>query len=680
MGTCIDHLYRRRATYWWRRRVPAGLSQLGLRRVARSLRTTDPALARRRCRACSAAYDRAILQLMLRPSPTREDLQRVLDDIFHRILQDGERTRAERDPGPPPWTPEPQTDPRYEGLEPEEWDAVPYPPDQWTQDWRNAVMCNAQEDVRPLVEDALSARQLALPPDSAAWRRLCRLSLVVAARAYEINARREWGDYSDGWPASADVPVQELPGAAGSTAANPRPANPPPQRNPSGSTAEATLLLSESFAEFFASQSSWSAKYRKQADVAVLKFVSLMGDLPVSQITRTITGKFRDRLQELPRLYGKSLYAGMSPSQALTTASRFRADAAAGKERIAHGGVRLDPKRLAGLIEPTSKKTVNRDFSVFTSWGKWMVDDEERARALRNGACPFAGKAFKSSEAKKESRLAGRSRVAFTSVQLTAMLRSKLFLAPPHMRDAGSDDVELQRAQFWAVLIGLYTGMRLGEISMLRPGDFQREDGIAHINLVSDRDRSFKSEAGDRKIPLHPDLVRLQLMEFAQGALDRGSPRLFPGMKDSKVSQQRGANISKWFGRWRKSLGVDSARTPFHAFRKTFETRLKAKFVGSDTLVDQIVGHEPSSVGASHYTDPLPLTSKAEAVAKIDYEIDISSLVTALALTQPPGPTAGRGRSYAARRTLNETRQPHPKRQPTTSPGSLAAKRDVRSA
>ena len=668
MGTCIDHLYRRHATYWWRRRVPAGLSQLGLRRVARSLRTTDPALARRRARACSAAYDCAIMQLMRRPNPTREDLQRVLDDIFHRILQDGERTRAERDPGPPPWTPEPQDDPRYEGLEPEEWDEVPYPPEQWTQDWRNAVMCNAQEDVHPLVGDALSARHLTLSPKSAEWRRVCRLSLIVAARAYEINAKREWGDYSDGWPASAGVPASELPGAPEVTPAS---LGPPVSMVPGAGLVapDASPLLSASFAEFFASQPSWAAKYRKQADVAVLKFVSLMGDLPVGQITRKIAGDFRDRLQAMPRLYGKSLYAGMSPSQALTTANRFRTEASNGKERVTHRGVRLAPERLAGLIAPTSKKTVNRDFSVFTSWGKWMVDDDDRARALRNGACPFAGKAFKSSDAKKESRLAGRSRVAFTSVQLTTMLKSKLFLTPPHMRDAGSDDVELQRGQFWAVLIGLYTGMRLGEISMLRPGDFQREDGIVHINLVSDRNRSFKSEAGDRKIPLHPDLVRLHLMEFAHDALERGATRLLPGMKDSKVSLQRGANISKWFGRWRKSLGLDSAQTPFHAFRKTFVTKLKTKFNGADTLVDQIVGHEPSSVGAAHYTDPLPLTSKAEAVAKIDYEVDLAPVIAALTSTRPPGPTSRRGQSSAAGRTVQAARRPLPNRTRATSPG-----------
>ena len=54
----------------------------------------------------------------------------MLDDSFHRIVQDGERMRAEREPGPSPWTPEPQDEPRYESQEPEEWDAVLHPPEE----------------------------------------------------------------------------------------------------------------------------------------------------------------------------------------------------------------------------------------------------------------------------------------------------------------------------------------------------------------------------------------------------------------------------------------------------------------------------------------------------------------------------------------------------------------------
>jgi hypothetical protein len=54
--------------------------------------------------------------------PTREELARVLDDVFRRVLDEASAPapeRAEREAGAPDWTPEPQTDPRYEGLEPE---------------------------------------------------------------------------------------------------------------------------------------------------------------------------------------------------------------------------------------------------------------------------------------------------------------------------------------------------------------------------------------------------------------------------------------------------------------------------------------------------------------------------------------------------------------------------------
>ena len=160
LGTSVDHLYRRGAVYWWQRRLPVSLAVDGPRRVARSLLTTDPLLARRLARACSAAFDRAILDLMSKDSPSREDLVGVLDDIFRRVLQDGERTRAERAAGPPEWLPDPATDPRYEGLEPEQWNDVDYPPEEWIAEWRHAVMTNTVEDVLPMVIDALRARDL----------------------------------------------------------------------------------------------------------------------------------------------------------------------------------------------------------------------------------------------------------------------------------------------------------------------------------------------------------------------------------------------------------------------------------------------------------------------------------------------------------------------------------------
>ena len=629
MGTSVDHLYRRQSIYWWQRRIPLGLRLEGPHRIARSLRTGDPVVARRRARACSAAFDHVIMQFMAESVPARADLVRVLDTVFRRILEDGERTRAEREAGPPPWTPEPQTDPRYEGVEPEKWDTVSYPPEQWTEEWRDAVVTNRQADVRPMVTDALAANDLTLTDDTPEWRRLCRMALIVAARAHEINARREWGDYRDGWPQSAGVPPSELPGSAGDKATA-APALAPPVQHGSSDSPPDAMPISESFALFTPTQTNWSAGYRRQADQALQLFISLMGDLPVNRITGDVAETFRNRLKALPAKHGKSIYAGMSPSQATISAERLREAMTAPGNVIQFGKQSLPRAQADMLSKHLTMKTVNKHLTMFTSWAKWMEESETRSALLHRGKSPFAGKRFSKKEAKKEQRLAGRGRTAFPRESLVTMFGAQLFLNPPAMSPSNDPDVQVEQAKFWSIPIGLYTGMRLGEISMLYPSDFRVEDGITYIELTSDNFRSFKTEAGDRAIPLHPDLIQLGLPDFAKGMARTRSRLLFPGMKYNKDVAQRAANISKWFGRWRNELGITSTRTPFHALRKSFETALKKKLVGADTLIDQIVGHEPGSVGAEHYTDPLPISTKAEAINKIDYEVDLSLIITAL--------------------------------------------------
>ena len=365
--------------------------------------------------------------------------------------------------------------------------------------------------------------------------------------------------------------------------------------------------------------------------------MSLIGDLPVRQITGEVAETFRNRLKNLPTMRGKGIYAGMSPLQALTTADRLRAALQEPGETIPWGKLSLPRERAESLAAPNSMKTANKYLTVMTSWGSWMEKGEQRSAWLHRGRCPFAGVSYPKSAVQKESRLAGRNRMSFPKADLCRMLQDTLFVDPPTALPSTDPEVRLRQAKFWSILIALYTGMRLSEIAMLQARDFCTENGVEIISLVSDATRSFKTEAGDRKIPLHPDLLKLGLHDFARRAKPSRTTRLLTGMKDSP--KQKGANISKWFTRWRRDLGIESARTTFHSFRHNFETALKAALPGADTLIDQIIGHKPSSVGAEHYTDPLPIRSKDEAIAKIDFEIDLSLVMIALQKT----PSGGRG-------------------------------------
>ena len=67
--------------------------------------------------------------------------------------------------------------------------------------------------------------------------------------------------------------------------------------------------------------------------------------------------------------------------------------------------------------------------------------------------------------------------------------------------------------RYWTTLISAYSGARLNEVCQLNVSDIQRSDDIWAINLnANSEDKSIKTEAGNRIIPLHPKLLDLGLL------------------------------------------------------------------------------------------------------------------------------------------------------------------------
>ena len=568
--------------------------------------------------------------------PTRAELKQVLDDVFRRVLDDGEHARAEREPGAePPWVPCPQDDPLYEGLEPEEWDSVPTALDVRRQDWEDAILFNRTEQVATLVDDALRARGLAPSRDGLAWRRLMRLAVISAAEAHLIDIHREKGDYRAGWPAGSRIPLQQVPAfgpeadevtAAAATPANPSPppavlratppassSTPPPFTTVGEAVARTAVPFAVSYESFMATKATWTTKTRSQAAAVLSRFVMLMGDLGVSDVTQSTAERFKDRLRRVPALNGRSVYGGMTLPEAAAAADRI--EAALDKDRgpIRFGGAVIQRDRAAKLVQRLSLKTVNRDLSFLGDWGRWMETSDERRPLLARERNPFAGMLTKKREVEKESRRSGRKRVAFSHEEI-ALLVSRL----PDVGGSGDDEAR-PGARRWAVLIGLYGGLRLGEIAQLRVADFRTEDGVLFIDLTEDAGRQLKSEAGARRIPVHPALVDAGLLDFLERRRAHGNASLLPWTSDEMNHERLASSISKWFGRYRAALGIEAPSKVFHSTRHSFSDALRASALGRDALVDQILGHEPGSVGAKVYTRPLPIGEKAALVASVTY-------------------------------------------------------------
>ena len=134
---------------------------------------------------------------------------------------------------------------------------------------------------------------------------------------------------------------------------------------PVAAPASITPTLQESFGEFMRLDPRCDEKGRVQAQVAVRKFVSLMGDRRVDEIKQADAEEFRSRLMRVPNLLGKSIYKGLSASEAMTIADRLRAamNATPTPGPIAWRKTSLSRAEAERLATPLTKKTINRDFT-----------------------------------------------------------------------------------------------------------------------------------------------------------------------------------------------------------------------------------------------------------------------------------------------------------------------------
>jgi integrase len=75
--------------------------------------------------------------------------------------------------------------------------------------------------------------------------------------------------------------------------------------------------------------------------------------------------------------------------------------------------------------------------------------------------------------------------------------------------------------------------MRLGEIIRLRKGDFEKVDGVAVMDI-----KHSKTQAGIRKVPIHPSLNSLGLSKYVSSL--KTDALLFPDTSAKAYSQEFG--------------------------------------------------------------------------------------------------------------------------------------------
>jgi integrase len=169
----------------------------------------------------------------------------------------------------------------------------------------------------------------------------------------------------------------------------------------------------------------------------------------------------------------------------------------------------------------------------------------------------------------------------------------------------------------WATLIACYTGARLEEIAQLKVGDIIQDGDVWYFDINAKEDKSVKSKAGTRKIPIHSKLIEFGFLDYHNQTKIEQRDRLFHQL--TKTKNGYGRSISRWFNEsFLTGLGIKNKNLVFHSFRHTVTTELARNDI-EQPVIKEIIGHEQIDVTNKIYAHRRTLEQLKKAIETLNY-------------------------------------------------------------
>lgn len=199
----------------------------------------------------------------------------------------------------------------------------------------------------------------------------------------------------------------------------------------------------------------------------------------------------------------------------------------------------------------------------------------------------------------KKGLISTNTRRCFTDEEMSAIFSEKTFL--PWAKKAPH--------AWWAPMIGLYTGARVGEIAQLKISDITQESGMWCFNIRVSMDddgsvnQTLKGRSSIRTVPIAQPLLEAGFLDFLEDAKASGHPRLFPQLKRGTLKGSKqlngtsyGAALTRFFSVHLKRHHDIEKGLAFHCFRHSLITGLALNKVPYE-LIASITGHMPKERG-----------------------------------------------------------------------------------
>ena len=145
-----------------------------------------------------------------------------------------------------------------------------------------------------------------------------------------------------------------------------------------------------------------------------------------------------------------------------------------------------------------------------------------------------------------------------------------------------------RRGRFWVPLLSLWTGMRETECCQLLVSDITKKDGVDVILVRkggggAEIKKRVKTAAGERFVPIHPELEKIGFMNLVEGLRKKGEVKLFPELKADKYGYY-GDHLGRWFRNFLTKSGAAANDTSFHSLRHNYRDALREADISGERV------------------------------------------------------------------------------------------------
>ncbi len=353
---------------------------------------------------------------------------------------------------------------------------------------------------------------------------------------------------------------------------------------------------------------AWSPDTIEQVRAAIRLFDFACGEnFAIDDLNQDHVTAFYELCKKLPNRWGK------------TTAEKERGLSASVEygEKLAAGG---ESARLG-----FSTKTMDKHIT----WISVVLDyaDNEGAADGHRPAAPLRFKTKRTKIGEKAQTKKQRARDARSNWNREEIAR--LLQAPVWHGCAGLDDRFMEGpelyhdAWYWLPLMYVLYGGRSSELAALHLHEVHEKDEIPYFRVDYNDLRELKNAQSIRKLPIHPELIRLGFIEYVTAMRGLGHALLFPEMHSPRSKSFASTFYKSVFTRWR-AWGFPNGTTwrhrvrgvmkdkDVHSFRGVASSLMQGKV--PDSVRIDILGHEGENTTKRIYDEEAALEEKLRAL------------------------------------------------------------------